>query len=184
MIGRITGILAAKQPPQVLVDVNGVGYEIDVPMSTFYNLPAIGEKVSLLTHLAVFFIASVLVGRSSAFEGLRKNAGRWLALNLLLAAIIVPELSVFQSPAARSERTALRREALQNLVSPVGGAVIHDHPLGRLQGLGRDGLHHPGEKGRFVVGRGDDGVAPVIPGQRPPPILCPGPAPPAAARSS
>ncbi|MDQ1314916.1 MAG: holliday junction helicase RuvA, partial [Pseudomonadota bacterium] len=44
MIGRITGILAAKQPPQVLVDCNGVGYEIDVPMSTFYNLPALGEK--------------------------------------------------------------------------------------------------------------------------------------------
>lgn len=53
MIGRITGTLAAKNPPQILVDVGGVGYELDVPMSTFYNLPALGEKVTLLTHFAV-----------------------------------------------------------------------------------------------------------------------------------
>ena len=51
MIGRLTGLIAEKNPPQIVLDVNGVGYELDVPMSTFYNLPAIGEKVSLLTHL-------------------------------------------------------------------------------------------------------------------------------------
>ena len=45
MIGRISGTLAEKQPPQVLVDVQGVGYEIAVPMSTFFNLPAVGERV-------------------------------------------------------------------------------------------------------------------------------------------
>ncbi|MBP7641208.1 MAG: Holliday junction branch migration protein RuvA, partial [Thauera sp.] len=50
MIGRITGILLEKNPPQILVDVHGVGYEIDVPMSTFYNLPATGGAVSLHTH--------------------------------------------------------------------------------------------------------------------------------------
>ena len=53
MIGRLTGTLLEKSPPQVLVDCHGVGYEVDVPMSTFYNLPALGEPVSLLTHLAV-----------------------------------------------------------------------------------------------------------------------------------
>ena len=53
MIGRLTGILLEKTPPQVVVDVHGVGYEIDVPMSTFFNLPTIGEKVSLLTHFVV-----------------------------------------------------------------------------------------------------------------------------------
>ena len=53
MIGRLTGILLEKNPPQVLLDVQGVGYEIDVPMSTFYNLPANGEKVTLLTHFVV-----------------------------------------------------------------------------------------------------------------------------------
>ena len=53
MIGRVSGILLEKNPPQVLVDVHGLGYEVDVPMSTFYNLPAIGEKVTLLTHFVV-----------------------------------------------------------------------------------------------------------------------------------
>ena len=47
MIGRLTGTLAEKTPPQVLIDVAGVGYELDVPMSTFYNLPALGERVTL-----------------------------------------------------------------------------------------------------------------------------------------
>lgn len=62
MIGRISGILAAKNPPQVMVDAGGVGYEIDVPMSTFYNLPATGEKVVLLTHLVVREDAHILFG--------------------------------------------------------------------------------------------------------------------------
>ena len=62
MIGRLTGILAAKTPPQVLVDVGGVGYEVDVPMSSFYNLPALGERVTLLTHFVVREDAQVLFG--------------------------------------------------------------------------------------------------------------------------
>ncbi len=53
MIGRLTGLLAEKNPPQILLDVHGVGYELDVPMSSFYNLPGLGEKVTLLTHFAV-----------------------------------------------------------------------------------------------------------------------------------
>ncbi|MCV2218202.1 Holliday junction branch migration protein RuvA [Thauera sp. Sel9] len=53
MIGRITGTLLEKNPPQILVDVHGVGYEIDVPMSTFYGLPATGAQVSLHTHHVV-----------------------------------------------------------------------------------------------------------------------------------
>ena len=62
MIGRLTGTLAAKNPPQVLVDVGGVGYEVDVPMSSFYNLPALGERVTLLTHFVVREDAQVLFG--------------------------------------------------------------------------------------------------------------------------
>ena len=62
MIGRLSGLLAAKNPPQVLVDVGGVGYELDVPMSTFYNLPAVGERLVLLTHFVVREDAQVLFG--------------------------------------------------------------------------------------------------------------------------
>jgi holliday junction DNA helicase RuvA len=68
MIGRITGVLADKSPPQVLVDANGVGYELDVPMSTFFNLPAVGERVSLLTHFVVREDAQVLFGFLTATE--------------------------------------------------------------------------------------------------------------------
>ncbi|HEX3141337.1 MAG TPA: Holliday junction branch migration protein RuvA [Rhizobacter sp.] len=68
MIGRLTGLLAEKNPPQLLVDVNGVGYEVDVPMSTFYNLPALGERVSLLTHFVVREDAQVLFGFLTAEE--------------------------------------------------------------------------------------------------------------------
>ena len=68
MIGKLTGTLGDKNPPQVLVDCNGVGYEVDVPMSTFYNLPAVGEKVSLLTHLVVREDAQILYGFGSGAE--------------------------------------------------------------------------------------------------------------------
>ena len=62
MIGRLTGLLAEKNPPQVLLDVNGVGYEVAVPMSSFYNLPGLGDKVTLLTHFVVREDAQVLFG--------------------------------------------------------------------------------------------------------------------------
>ena len=62
MLGRLIGTLAAKSPPQVLIDVNGVGYEVDVPMSSFYNLPGLGERVTLLTHFVVREDAQLLYG--------------------------------------------------------------------------------------------------------------------------
>jgi Holliday junction DNA helicase RuvA len=68
MIGRLTGLLAEKSPPQVVLDVQGVGYEVDVPMSTFYNLPALGEKVTLLTHFVVREDAHLLYGFATAEE--------------------------------------------------------------------------------------------------------------------
>jgi Holliday junction DNA helicase RuvA len=68
MIGRLQGVLAEKNPPQVLLDCHGVGYEVDVPMSTFYNLPGLGEKVTLLTHFVVREDAQVLFGFGSAAE--------------------------------------------------------------------------------------------------------------------
>ena len=68
MIGRLTGILLEKNPPQVLIDVHGVGYEVDVPMSTFYNLPGNGEKVTLLTHFIVREDGQFLYGFASESE--------------------------------------------------------------------------------------------------------------------
>ena len=62
MIGRLTGILLEKQPPQILLDINGVGYEVEAPMSTFYKLPSLGEKVTLHTHLVVREDAQLLYG--------------------------------------------------------------------------------------------------------------------------
>ena len=80
MIGRITGRLAEKNPPQILIDVSGVGYELEVPMSTFYGLPANGQTVSLATHLAVREDGHFLYGFASederaAFRQLLKVAG-------------------------------------------------------------------------------------------------------------
>jgi len=68
MIGRLTGILLEKQPPQLLVEVNGVGYEVEAPMSTFYQLPAAGEHVTLHTHLIVREDAHVLCGFATTQE--------------------------------------------------------------------------------------------------------------------
>lgn len=68
MIGRLTGLLLEKNPPRILLDVHGVGYEVDVPMSTFYNLPAIGEKLSLHTHFAVREDGHFLFGFGSPAE--------------------------------------------------------------------------------------------------------------------
>jgi len=80
MIGRINGKLVEKHPPQIVVNVNGVGYELDVPMSTFYQLPANGGEVSLFTHLLVREDAHQLFGFATeperlAFRQLIKVSG-------------------------------------------------------------------------------------------------------------
>ncbi|MGL1834056.1 Holliday junction branch migration protein RuvA [Rhodocyclaceae bacterium SMB388] len=80
MIGRITGLLLEKNPPQIVLDCNGIGYEIDVPMSTFYGLPATGQKVTLFTHFAVREDGHFLYGFASddertAFRQLLKVSG-------------------------------------------------------------------------------------------------------------
>ncbi|HEU5436926.1 MAG TPA: Holliday junction branch migration protein RuvA [Telluria sp.] len=68
MIGRLSGILLEKNPPQLLVDCGGVGYEVDVSMSTYYNLPGLGEKVVLFTHQAIREDAHLLFGFGNAEE--------------------------------------------------------------------------------------------------------------------
>lgn len=90
MIGKLTGTLLEKNPPEVLVDCHGVGYEVQVPMSTFYNLPSVGEKISLLTHFIVREDAQLLYGFATAqerqtFRALIKitGVGPRMALSLL-----------------------------------------------------------------------------------------------------
>jgi holliday junction DNA helicase RuvA len=80
VIGFLKGRLAAKQPPMLMVDVNGVGYEMEAPMSTFYVLPAAGEPVALFTHLVVREDAHILYafgtdGERRLFRGLLKVSG-------------------------------------------------------------------------------------------------------------
>ena len=99
MIGRLSGALLEKTPPQVLVDCNGVGYEVDVPMSTFYNLPHTGEKVVLFTHLVVREDAHLLFGFGTAseralFRQLIKITGIGARMALaILSGMTVAELS-------------------------------------------------------------------------------------------
>jgi Holliday junction DNA helicase RuvA len=80
MIGRLKGILVAKQPPWLMVDVGGVGYELEAPMSTFYDLPELGQPVTLCTHYAVKEDTVALYGflresERSLFRGVQKVSG-------------------------------------------------------------------------------------------------------------
>jgi holliday junction DNA helicase RuvA len=99
MIGRITGLLIEKNPPQITVDVGGVGYELEVPMSTFYNLPAAGDRVSLFTHLVVREDAHILYGfggdeERAAFRQLIRISGIGARTALaLLSGLSVNELA-------------------------------------------------------------------------------------------
>jgi len=99
MIGRITGTLIEKNPPLICVDVNGVGYEIDVPMSTLYTLPETGARVTLYTHLAIREDAHVLYGFANpderhAFRQLIKVSGVGARTALaVLSGLSVAELS-------------------------------------------------------------------------------------------
>ena len=109
MIGRLSGRLAAKAPPQVLLDVGGVGYELDVPMSTFFNLPALGEPVVLLTHLVVREDAHILYGflaegERATFRELVKISG----VGPRTALAILSGLSVAELAAAVSRQDAAR----------------------------------------------------------------------------
>ncbi|EXI69633.1 MAG: Holliday junction ATP-dependent DNA helicase RuvA [Candidatus Accumulibacter adjunctus] len=105
MIGRLTGVLLEKNPPQVVVDVQGVGYELDVPMSTFYNLPANGERLSLLTHFVVredghFLYGFASEGERHAFRQLLKISG----IGARLALSVLSGLSVGELAAAVAQQ--------------------------------------------------------------------------------
>ncbi|MDR1890156.1 MAG: Holliday junction branch migration protein RuvA [Zoogloeaceae bacterium] len=99
MIGRLTGILLEKTPPQILIDVAGIGYELDVPMSTFYVLPATGEKLSLHTHLAIredghFLYGFATPDERATFRQLLKISGVGAKMALaVLSGLTIGELA-------------------------------------------------------------------------------------------
>lgn len=99
MIGRLTGTLVEKNPPQIVIDVQGIGYEIDVPMSTFYNLPATGEKLNLHTHMIVredghFLYGFTTEDERTAFRQLLKISGVGARIALaVLSGLSVRELA-------------------------------------------------------------------------------------------
>jgi holliday junction DNA helicase RuvA len=104
MIGFLKGRLALKQPPFLMVDVNGVGYELEAPMSTFYGLPAAGEPVALFTHLVVREDAHVLFGFGTEserrlFRGLLKvsGVGPKIALGILSGASVADFLRIVEA---------------------------------------------------------------------------------------
>src|SRR3954462_2265469 len=156
MIGRLTGTLSEKNPPQVLVDCQGVGYEVDVPMSTFYNLPGVGDKVSLLTHFVVREDAQILFGFGSsgereAFRQLIKisGVGPRTALSVL-SGMSVGDIAqaVTAQDASRlvkvpgigkkiAERLLLELKGKigADLGLPGGGVTFNDHQADILQAL-------------------------------------------------
>lgn len=109
MIGRLSGTLLEKNPPQIVLDVQGVGYEVDVPMSTFYNLPALNEKVVLHTQLIVREDAHLLFGfltheERIAFRQLLKISG----VGPKLALSVLSGLSITDLAAAVANKDANR----------------------------------------------------------------------------
>ncbi|MDE2439398.1 MAG: Holliday junction branch migration protein RuvA [Betaproteobacteria bacterium] len=137
MIGRLTGTLAEKNPPQIVLDVNGVGYELDVPMSTFYNLPAAGEQTKLLTHFAVredghFLYGFLTEAERFAFRQLLKVSGigartalsvlSGMSVNDLSAAVAQQELGRLIKIPGIGKKTAERLllELKGKLADPTG----------------------------------------------------------------
>lgn len=147
MIGRLSGILLEKNPPQLLIDCNGVGYEIDVPMSTFYNLPGMGEKVVLLTHLAVREDAHLLYGfgtveERNVFKQLIKISGVGARTALsILSGMSVADLSqaITLQEAGRLTRVpGIGKKTAERLLLELKGKIGAD--LGAAGGV----HHHDG----------------------------------------
>jgi Holliday junction DNA helicase RuvA len=135
MIGRLTGTLADKSPPQVVIDCHGVGYEVDVPMSTFFNLPATGERVVLLTHLVVREDAQLLYGFLTAaeratFRELLKISGIGPRTALaVLSGLSVAELAqaVTQQQAARLQKVpGIGKKTAERLLLELKGKLAPD----------------------------------------------------------
>ena len=141
MIGRLTGILLEKNPPQVLLDVHGVGYEVDVPMSTFYNLPGNGEKVTLLTHFIVREDGQFLYGFGTederfAFRQLVKISGVGARTALsVLSGLSVADLAqaIARQEAGRLTKVpGIGKKTAERLLLELKGKLADALPAARL----------------------------------------------------
>ena len=137
MIGRLSGRLVAKHPPQVLLDVAGVAYEVDVPMSTFFNLPATGESVTLHTHLVVREDAHVLYGfgtleERAAFRQLIRISGVGARTALaLLSGLSVAELAqavATQESARLTKVPGIGKKTAERLLLELKGKLAQPLP--------------------------------------------------------
>jgi Holliday junction DNA helicase RuvA len=145
MIGRLVGILVDKNPLQLLVDCNGVGYEVSVPMSTFYNLPAAGEKITLLTHFVVREDAQLLYGFGSTeerelFRQLIKisGVGARTALSLLsgMSVVDLAQAVTLQEPARLTRIPGVGKKTAERLLLELKGKLGAD--LGAAGGAAPD----------------------------------------------
>jgi Holliday junction DNA helicase RuvA len=112
MIGSVRGRIASKTPPQLMVDVGGLGYELEAPMSTFFHLPAVGQEVSLLTHLVVREDAHVLYafateGERRLFRSLIKVSG--VGPKIALALLSGISVEAFSRCVVNEDITALTK---------------------------------------------------------------------------
>ena len=135
MIGKLTGILSDKNPPQVIVDCGGVGYDVQVPMSTFYNLPASGQKVVLLTHFVVREDAQILYGFAThtereAFRELIKITGVGPRMALaVLSGLSVAELAqtvTLQDSARLTKVPGIGKKTAERLLLELKGKLGAD----------------------------------------------------------
>lgn len=142
MIGRITGTLIEKHPPQIVVDVVGVGYEIDVPMSTLYHLPAIGERVALHTHMVVREDAQLLYGFGSeaeraSFRQLIKitGVGPKMALAVLsgLSAADLAQAVVMQDVTLLTKIPGVGKKTAERLLLELKGKIADALPNSHAQ---------------------------------------------------
>lgn len=135
MIGRIRGTLLEKNPPEILVDVHGVGYEINVPMSTFYNLPDVGQEITLLTHFIVREDAQLLYGfgtakERTAFRQLIKISG--IGARTALAVLSGMTVDALAQAVAKQESSLLTRvpgigkKTAERLVLELKGKICAD----------------------------------------------------------
>jgi Holliday junction DNA helicase RuvA len=150
MIGRLTGKLVSKNPPQVLIEAAGVGYEIDVPMSTFYSLPATGEAVTLHTHLVVREDAHILYGfatleERAAFRRLIRISGVGARTALsVLSGLSVAELAqavALQDAARLTKVPGIGKKTAERLLLELKGKLVDTLPVDAKSNTGNDVLN-------------------------------------------